>query len=243
MGVVGVLISGDGEHCDLLSNPHLGHMRFTGPRSVHNTRIERLWYDVTHGYGLKWKDFFFDLEVHHDLDPNIPAHIWLLHHLFLDAINQDAQEWAASWNSHVMQIQGERNRSPADMFFFSLVQDGARGVSFDREPVDEQVDDPQAYGVDWDVADDPQLMAHLLENNPQDWDESNPFQVAPSSFSDVPCEAPGCPFTLEEVALLNESLAADPQVDLSSRNMQMRRRLWVVALNVCIGIWQRRSAQ
>ncbi|KAJ7488564.1 hypothetical protein B0H11DRAFT_2406659, partial [Mycena galericulata] len=38
-------------------------------RSVHNTRIERLWYDVTHGFGKKWKVFFLDLETNHGLNP------------------------------------------------------------------------------------------------------------------------------------------------------------------------------
>ncbi|KAJ7796811.1 hypothetical protein B0H14DRAFT_2390310, partial [Mycena olivaceomarginata] len=78
--------------------------------SVNNTRIERLWYDVTHGFGFKWKKFFFDLEVNHGLNPSIAAHIWLLHHLFLHCIDQDAQEWAEAWNSHNLQIRGERTR-------------------------------------------------------------------------------------------------------------------------------------
>ncbi|KAJ6573654.1 hypothetical protein B0H10DRAFT_1767267, partial [Mycena sp. CBHHK59/15] len=93
-------------------------------RSVHNTRIERLWYDVTHGFGHKWKIFFTDLEVHHGLNPRLPAHIWLLHDLFLHHINADAQEWAEAWNSHLLQICGERSRSPRDMFLFSMLQDG-----------------------------------------------------------------------------------------------------------------------
>ncbi|KAJ7501271.1 hypothetical protein B0H11DRAFT_1713617, partial [Mycena galericulata] len=38
-------------------------------KSVHNTRIERLWYYVTHGFGKKWKVFFLDLETNHGLDP------------------------------------------------------------------------------------------------------------------------------------------------------------------------------
>ncbi|KZT33080.1 hypothetical protein SISSUDRAFT_1027978, partial [Sistotremastrum suecicum HHB10207 ss-3] len=36
-------------------------------RSVHNTRIERLWYDVTKNFGKKWKNFFKDLEVYEGL--------------------------------------------------------------------------------------------------------------------------------------------------------------------------------
>ena len=212
-------------------------------RSVHNTRIERLWYDVTHGYGHKWKEFFLDLETHHNLDPNIPAHIWLIHYLFLEAINQDAQEWAAAWNSHVLQIQGERNRSPADIFLFSLVQDGPRGLDFQGDLEDDIVHDLAGYGVDWDVADDAQLMAHLLENNPRDWDESNPFHSPPSSFSHVPCDEPGCPFTVDEIALLDATLGAHPLVDMGSRNMQMRRVVWTVALNACMDIWRRRPVE
>ena len=59
-------------------------------RSVHNIRIERLWQDVTRGFGRKWKEFFQQLEVEWGLDPNNDAHIWLLHYLFLEAINEDA---------------------------------------------------------------------------------------------------------------------------------------------------------
>ncbi|KAJ6632501.1 hypothetical protein B0H10DRAFT_1740124, partial [Mycena sp. CBHHK59/15] len=93
-------------------------------RSVHNTRIEQLWYDVTHGFGQKWKKFFMDLEVHDGLNTRLPAYIWLIHHLFLDAINCDAQEWSAAWNSHHLQIRGERSRSPHDMFLFSRIGRG-----------------------------------------------------------------------------------------------------------------------
>ena len=56
-------------------------------RSVHNSRIERIWYDVTEGFGGKWKDFFTDLEANEGLDVDNQAHIWLLHHLYLDDIN------------------------------------------------------------------------------------------------------------------------------------------------------------
>ncbi|KAJ7790254.1 hypothetical protein B0H14DRAFT_2396589 [Mycena olivaceomarginata] len=137
-------------------------------RSVHNTHIERLWYDVTHGFGHRWKQFFMDLKVHHGLNLLVPAHIWLLHHLFLDAVNQDAQEWAAAWNCHVLQIRSEHACSPRDMYLFSMLQDGPRGLEYRAEPVDEVVEDPSTYGIDWTVADNPALMAHLLgQGQPQ----------------------------------------------------------------------------
>jgi len=63
-------------------------------RSVHNIHIERLWVDFTAGVGAKWKNFFEELEVQSDLDPNLLSHIWLLHYLFLDKLNQDITDWA-----------------------------------------------------------------------------------------------------------------------------------------------------
>jgi hypothetical protein len=59
-------------------------------RSVHNIRIERLWVDITSGFGKKWHDFFTVLESREGLNTNLDAHIWLIHHLFLQFINHDA---------------------------------------------------------------------------------------------------------------------------------------------------------
>ncbi|KAJ7716450.1 hypothetical protein B0H16DRAFT_1666972 [Mycena metata] len=173
-------------------------------RSVHNTRIERLWYDVTHGFGQKWKNFFHDLELNHGLNPRRTGNIWLLHHLFLQAINEDALEWAQAWNSH----------NPRNMFAFSMVQDGPRGILHMAHPVDEPGDDPASYGVDW-----------------PDWENENPFHVPPAQLSHVPCEPPNYPFTPEQVALLDQTLRE--QVDLTSRNMVICRLVWQEALNIC----------
>ncbi|KAJ7756663.1 hypothetical protein B0H16DRAFT_1826155, partial [Mycena metata] len=41
--------------------------RIRGDHGVEN--IERLWYDVTHGFGKKWQVFFLDLETNHRLNP------------------------------------------------------------------------------------------------------------------------------------------------------------------------------
>lgn len=206
-------------------------------RSVHNTRIERLWYDVTRGFGQKWKNFFTDLEYNCGLNPHIPAHIWLLHHLFLPAINVDAQDWASAWNSHKLQIRGERNRSPQDIFLFSMVQDGPRGLVLSDAPAEENVDpaDLNSYGIDWDDADNPQLMEHLLLNNPQERDDQNPFHVGPTTLSDVPCEPPDCPFPADQIRRLDTLLAQ--RVDVTSRNMALRRIVWETALELCIELY------
>lgn len=230
------LISGAGKSSKLVLPSFDAHFSCIS-RSVHNTRIERLWYDVTHGFGLKWKEFFLDLEVHHGLEVHNDSHIWLLHFLFLSAVNQDAQEWAAAWNSHHLTIRGERSRSPRDIFFFSMIQDGPRGIITQDgvpQPADE-VDDLASYGIDWEVADDAVLMQHLLENNPQDWDDDNPFSLGPTKLSEVVCDPPNCPFSEEQVEYLGQELSG--RVDIDSRNMQVRRLVWVDALALCTQLY------
>ncbi|KAH7906787.1 hypothetical protein BJ138DRAFT_1015645 [Hygrophoropsis aurantiaca] len=205
---------------------------FIWGRSVHNTRIERLWYDITNGFGRKWKQFFLDLETNHGLSPTRAAHIWLLHHLFLRSVNHDAQDWAEAWNSHKLQIRGERERSPRDMFFFGMLQEGPRGIQRALEPVNEMVGDINSYGVDWEVHDDERFMSHLLDNNPDEWEEANPFVSAstPANLSQVLCEPPGCPFTPEQLNHLDTTLQA--HVDVFSRNMTVRRLVWQRALAI-----------
>ncbi|KAF8188548.1 hypothetical protein K438DRAFT_1907435 [Mycena galopus ATCC 62051] len=200
-------------------------------RSVNNTRIERLWYDVTHGFGFKWKKFFVDLEVNHGLNPTLPAHIWLLHHLFLHRIDEDAQEWAAAWNSHDLQIRGERTRSPHDIFFFSQLQDGPRGLERILAPPTEDVPHPSTYGIDWETMDDQQLMHHHLMQNPEEWADQNPFAPNTQDLSEVPCEAPDAPFSLAQIAHLDTELTA--RVDLTSRSMNVRKLVWQEAFAIC----------
>ncbi|KAJ7165770.1 hypothetical protein C8R46DRAFT_1163410 [Mycena filopes] len=170
-----------------------------GGRSIHNTRIERLWYNVTHGFSQN------------------PGDIWLLHHLFLTSINKDALEWAEAWNLHKLQIKGEHKRSPRDMFLFSMVQDDLCSISHMVEPVDEPVDDVLSYGVDWEVANELRLMRHLLQENPQDWENENPFNAPPAQLSDVPCKPLNCPFTPAQVDILDRMLC--DRVNLASRNI------------------------
>ncbi|KAJ6620109.1 hypothetical protein B0H10DRAFT_2163679 [Mycena sp. CBHHK59/15] len=195
-------------------------------RSVNNTRIERLWYDVTHEFGYKWKHF----------NPTGPEHIWLLHHLFLHCIDEDAQEWAEAWNRHDLQICGERTRSPHDMFFFSQLNDGPRGLERMAAPLDEEVPDPTTYGIDWEVVDDPTLMHHHLMQNPQEWENNNPFAPSVQDLSEVPCEPPDSPFTPAQIAHLDREIAA--AVDLTSRSMNIRKLVWKEAFRICNEFYQ-----
>jgi hypothetical protein len=68
----------------------------------------------------KWKPFLRSLEERHGLQVDLAAHIWLIHHLFLNCLNGDIVEWAEHWNAHVMRLKDQRNATPRDMFLRGL---------------------------------------------------------------------------------------------------------------------------
>jgi len=186
------------------------------------------------GSARNGRTFFVDLEIHHRLNPRLRAHLWLLHHLFLHSINQDAQDWANGWNSHKLEVKRQGSFTPRDMFTFSMICNGPRGLVRSQEPVDDAVEDPESYGIDWDVAEDSRLMSHFLEHNDDEGaDDSNPFSVGPSSLSDVPCHPPDCPLTPAELVLLDAGVSNQSGFSLASRSMDIRRRVWAVGLASC----------
>lgn len=207
-------------------------------RSVHNIRIERLWCDVTRGFGRKWSNFFLSLEYSCGLRPDLDAHIWLIHHLFLRAINQDAADWAKAWNEHKIRFDNDRTRSPRDLFFFGMIENGLRGFDAGPEAAvdDDDVEDIDAYGIDWEELHNADIMAHHTEHNAdeevnQDALE-NPFaNDGPHKLSHVEVREPLCPFAPEHVQLLDAHLALNPHSE--SRNMNSRRAVWIEALAFC----------
>ncbi|TDL13950.1 hypothetical protein BD410DRAFT_734694 [Rickenella mellea] len=205
-------------------------------RSVHNIRIERAWADMTAGFGGKWKTFFQELEQFCGLEVDRPEHIWLLHFLFLDAINEDALQWAESWNAHTLQIRGSRNQSPREMFLFGMVESGLRGFGYQSpEVLDEVVDDPGAYGIDWEAVDDDQIFAHHLANNPSNsHDATQPFSNAPPDrLSHVEVNSPSCPLVPERLEFLHRELNDFYATVGGSRSMAFRRSIWNHALAIC----------
>ncbi|KAJ4465421.1 hypothetical protein C8J55DRAFT_407249, partial [Lentinula edodes] len=92
--------------------------------STHNTRIERLWVEVGSQFGRAWRAFFFRLEGLHGLDRKNRHHLWLLHTLFLDEINNDCKEFQENWNAHPISGEGH-DCSPNDLIFLGRLEHGA----------------------------------------------------------------------------------------------------------------------
>ena len=243
VSIVGRISGGGESHC--ASHAFTSHTHpHGGGRSVHNTRIERLWYDVTRGYGSVWKAFFLELEQDWGLDPERTPHLWLLHHLFHAELNADALEWAEAWNAHRLHVTGERAASPRERFMFGMIRHGPRGIEHLIEPADEDLEDREVagYGIDWDVVDDPVLMAHHAAHEPMPTDSETEgrmfgFATGPQQLSEVTCDPPLCPLTTEQVCLLNAHLTLHCGSLDTSSPMEARRTIWVVALQFCVGMF------
>jgi hypothetical protein len=73
---------------------------------VFNTRIKRLWLEVGTQFARAWRAFFYLLERRHLLDRGNKHHLWLLQYLFLESINNDCQDFQATWNAHPISGEG-----------------------------------------------------------------------------------------------------------------------------------------
>ncbi|KAJ7639840.1 hypothetical protein DFH06DRAFT_1001840, partial [Mycena polygramma] len=90
-----------------------------GNSSTHNTRIERLWVEVGSQFARCWRAFFYRLERLHGLDRTDPHHLWLVHFLFLDALNEDCAKFQEEWNTHPISGEGH-DQSPNVSNLFPL---------------------------------------------------------------------------------------------------------------------------
>ncbi|KAF5341451.1 hypothetical protein D9758_014738 [Tetrapyrgos nigripes] len=187
----------------------LGRGSYIWGKSVHNIRIEHLWLDLTQGLGKKWKLFFLNLELHHNLDRNDGGHIWLLHHLFLNVINKELDLWIGAWNNHTLSSRTERHTTPKVMYVQGSAINGYQSVHVDPVtgetsayiPLDDPAlsdDQTAAYGVDWDDALDTRLRNHHDEHNTHQADATEPdvyVSNVPDQLSQVEVLEPNCPFS------------------------------------------------
>ena len=191
---------------------------------------------MTCGFGQKWKDFFRLLEVSYNLNIDRDADIWLLHHLFLAAINRDAEQWAAAWNAHTLARRGERHLSPTQMYVRGTAQYGHQGLYPENQEVDSEssADEHYAdYGVDWDDLDERRIREHHDEYNPDDGDSANPFLTDhPQHLSHVEVPDARCPFSMEQVHVLDTHLAQLPCY--GCQTMESCLELWIAAKQLVI---------
>jgi hypothetical protein len=235
-------------------------------RSVHNTRIERLWRDVTTNWGKKWKDFFLMLVDEHGLMCNKKEHLWLLHHLFLDAINVDAAEWAHTWNSHKMKPPHDqpRNLTPIQSWQLSMTRVGASASQIaaagfplnypgviptpfevlgrEEEPVSEA--ELFGYGVDHADLEDADVLQRISDALDAENATTGENRIRQNPFA-TNVEPRNHPYVkldppigpLSEEQIQQLNEHLQQSHDLLDRDMSRRKDLWVNALQFCQGLF------
>ncbi|KAF8074561.1 hypothetical protein FPV67DRAFT_1409013 [Lyophyllum atratum] len=202
-------------------------------RSVHNVRIERLWVDVTAQLGSAWADRFVQLELHHGLNINNTAQIWLLHHLFLPTINQELTFFAQSWNNHTIQIRSGPNRSPVDMFGFDMLVHGVRGGNLHEEDLTEE--ELEVFGVDWEALRDETVLDSVRGNAPQREESTSWIGRAgpPEHLNEVPLNPPDLSIPQDSIPnfdqLLDGILSHAEEVDSATiwvHGLALARRMY-----------------
>ncbi|KAG8923025.1 hypothetical protein FRC02_011448 [Tulasnella sp. 418] len=202
--------------------------------STHNTRIERLWVEVGSQFVRQWRAFFLRLERQYHLNIHNPAHLWLLHFLFLDSINEDADNFVKDWNAHPLSTAGVSNQSPQDLFWVGQTTEGiyvsehdeispdvlakyygVHGRPKHRHPLQTGAGHPPAEDDGYHADQDDEVMqdadASVVSDTDEDEDTSEPLEQMIASnlqrnIRHAPVKVPRhqCPFDSNGLAVLAE---------------------------------------
>ena len=91
-----------------------GRGSYIAGKSVHNSRIERLWRDVYQSVSSSYASVFYELERDGALNVDNDADLFSLHYVFVPRINESLSAFQAAWNNH--SVSTENNLSPLQLY-------------------------------------------------------------------------------------------------------------------------------
>lgn len=114
-------------------------------RSVHNTRIERLWSEVNRVVTKQFKTLFLNMEDQDILCEHDDIDIFCLSYVYLPRIRKALLEFKQQWNFHGLSTMN--SRSPLNLWHHGILTDGNHLID---DPA--FLEDPENYGVDGEGA-------------------------------------------------------------------------------------------
>lgn len=121
---------------------------FLRGRSVHNSRIERLWRDVYYGVIQTFYSLFYYLEEQELLDTESERDLFALHYMYIPRINQALKEFTAAFNHHG--LRSERSWSPLQIWTNGALRMDSNGRNLLQRSHDDEFIDSAIYGIDPD---------------------------------------------------------------------------------------------
>ena len=64
-----------------------------------------VWRDVTHAVLVTFYNLFYSLEDTGDLNPDDPVHIWSLHFVYLQRLQNSLNRFTEAWNNHPLRTE------------------------------------------------------------------------------------------------------------------------------------------
>ena len=143
----------------MIMNRRINRGSFIVGRSVHNTRIERLWADVNRVVNSYYRELFLFMEEDQLLDPSDKLDLFALSCIFLPKINKSLDEFKKQINFHGLST-ARNNKIPLALWHESILH-GTQDVF---------IESTELYGIEYDGS------GQYIE------DGSNVVEVLESSF-------------------------------------------------------------